>query len=781
MAPEPPGTVIDESAAIGLVSKGEHGLVAAERRGRDAERLYRSRLMRTGEAVCVIDAHGMVSYLSQSSEPALGYSPEEVMGTVGFDLAHPDDAASLRSALADAVADPSARPVVVYRARARDGSWHWQEMRLSNHLDDPNIAGIVCNVGDAAEQHALVRELQTADARQRAIVARSRDATLFMDVDGTIRWASPVAPGLLGVVPSALIGQVGLDFVHEEDRERVFAEFASIPRLGDHVRTEFRIVDPTGRVRWIEEDATNLVEDLDVLYVVANIRDITDRKRDQEELEQLALHDRLTGLPNRSLLVDRLEQLLTRGNAATVLYIDIDNMRDINDSLGHAVGDEVLRLIGGRFRGATIHSDWTVARIGGDEFVLLCANLRDATAALSYADRLRHALKLPLQLDGQEIFATASIGVALSPVNPAVARSHADQVRARVGLPVALDAQVPTGSVTSASAHADATRLMRDAGTAMRQAKRQGRDRVVIFDAGLDHTQRHRLVIQGELRRALARDELVVWYQPVIDLRTHRIAGVEGLVRWNHPQQGLLGPDLFIDIAETSGLIRSLGSQVLRQACADAHTWRERGCVLQMSVNAAAAQLSSLDYVDEIEAALEEFDLGPDQLTIEITETAVMQVANSLDTLQRIRRLGAHLSLDDFGTGYSSLSFLRELPVDAIKIDRSFVSGLGTDPCDASIVRGIIGMASALNLDVVAEGVETLAQAEALQALGCSYAQGYLWSRPVPAVDIQDLIDRINRSDTPKSARSSAFSLPPTQGGWLQGRWASEVATRKKA
>ena len=200
-----------------------------------------------------------------------------------------------------------------------------------------------------------------------------------------------------------------------------------------------------------------------------------------------------------------------------------------------------------------------------------------------------------------------------------------------------------------------------------------------------------------------------------------------------------------------------------------------------MSVNAAAAQLSSLDYVDEIEAALEEFDLGPDQLTIEITETAVMQVANSLDTLQRIRRLGAHLSLDDFGTGYSSLSFLRELPVDAIKIDRSFVSGLGTDPCDASIVRGIIGMASALNLDVVAEGVETLAQAEALQALGCSYAQGYLWSRPVPAVDIQDLIDRINRSDTPKSARSSAFSLPPTQGGWLQGRWASEVATRKKA
>jgi EAL domain-containing protein (putative c-di-GMP-specific phosphodiesterase class I) len=219
-------------------------------------------------------------------------------------------------------------------------------------------------------------------------------------------------------------------------------------------------------------------------------------------------------------------------------------------------------------------------------------------------------------------------------------------------------------------------------------------------------------------------------------------------VRWNHPEYGLLGPDHFVDVAETSGLISALGSQVLRKACAATRTWHELGCPFHISVNAAAAQLNSRDFVAEIEAALKEFQLEPGQVTIELTETAAMQVADSLENLQRIRRLGVHLSLDDFGTGYSSLSFLRELPVDAIKIDRSFVTGLGTNPRDASIVQGVIAMAAALGHDVVAEGIETAAQAETLRQIGCRYAQGFLWSRPVPAADIPEIARRIERHDS---------------------------------
>ncbi len=261
-----------------------------------------------------------------------------------------------------------------------------------------------------------------------------------------------------------------------------------------------------------------------------------------------------------------------------------------------------------------------------------------------------------------------------------------------------------------------------------------------MFEARHAVAQQHRLDVQSELHHALRRGELVAWYQPIVDLLSDRVIGVEALARWNHPERGLLSPEHFIDIAEASGLIRALGSQILHQACRAAAGWRDAGHPLRVSVNAAAAQLSSADYVSEIEAALEEHGLDPDQLTIEITETAAMRVVDSLDNLHRIRALGVHIALDDFGTGYSSLSFLRELPVDTIKIDRSFVSGIATSPRDASIVEGVIAMADALGFGVVAEGVEHASQAAALRLMGCRCAQGFLWSRAVPEVDLQAVV-----------------------------------------
>jgi diguanylate cyclase (GGDEF)-like protein/PAS domain S-box-containing protein len=699
----------DVGVLLGFVGEARDlsDLREADDRSRDTERLSRELLLHTTEPACVMTADGMFKYVV-TSESSLGYFSSDLTGTCAFDLVHADDVEVVRDAYAEVAADASLHPTVVYRGRTKSGTWRWREVHLSNHIDDPILGGIVCNVADITEQQELLAELRAADARQRAIVARSRDVTLFFDIDGTIRWASPVSHEMLGIEPEDLVGQSGLDFVHPDDQERVFAEFLTIAGLGEHVRTEFRINHPRGGVRWMEEDATNLVDDPDVGYIVGNLRDITERRHAQEQLERLALHDALTGLPNRLVLVNRLEQLLARGSAAAVLFVDIDNFADVNDALGQETGDELLQMIGARFANEIKHSPATLARVGGDQFVLLCDEVGDAITALAYAERLRNTLTLPIRVEDQDIVVSVSIGVALSP--------------------------------------GDAGSLMRDAGIAAQQAKQQGRDRVVMFDASLDVTQLRRMAVQSELRHALIHDELVVWYQPIVDLQTDEVTSVEALVRWNHPERGLLSPEQFIGIAESSGLIRAVGSQVLKRACADARAWHDTGHAVRISVNAAAAQLSSPDFVSEIETALNEFGLDPDQLTIEITETAAMQIADSLGNLKRIRALGVHLSLDDFGTGYSSLSFLRELPVDAIKIDRSFVSGLGTNARDTSIVQGVIAMAEALGYDVVAEGIETEVQAEALRLIGCRYAQGFLWSRPAPADAIRAISQRVEAS-----------------------------------
>jgi diguanylate cyclase (GGDEF)-like protein/PAS domain S-box-containing protein len=679
-------------------------------------------------AVCVTDVSGRIVIWNRAATQLYGWPAEEMFGRPlwGVLLGRADelDAVAVLTSVAS-----GRRWTGELECTCRDASRLSVTVTLSAVYGGEEVIGFVaesraCNSSDLTEQQQLIADLRAADARQRGIVARSRDATVFFDADGTIRWASPASRELFGVAPEQLLGQNGLALIQASDQERVFTEFLSMSELGDHVRTEFRVTDLHGQVRWLEEDATNLVGDPNVGYVVGNIRDITDHKRALEQLALFALHDPLTGLPNRSLLVNRLEQLVARGMDAAVLYVDMDNFGAVNDELGHASGDELLRLVGARLAAAAAGWPSTLARAGGDEFVLLCDGVRDATAAFTYAERLRESLRPPFQLDTQEVVVTASVGVALGP--------------------------------------GDATDLVRGAGIAMHQAKQHGGDRITIYDASLDVAQRHRLTLQSELRHALEHDELGVWYQPMIDLHTGRVAGVEALVRWNHPQRGFLGPEHFIDVAETSGLIRALGSQVLHRACADAHAWQELGCHLRISVNAAAAQLNSPDFVNEIEAALQEFALDPEQMTIEITETAVMRIADSLATLHRIRSLGLHLALDDFGTGYSSLSFLRELPIDAIKIDRAFISGLGNSERDTAIVRGVISIATAVGHAVVAEGIETAAQAATLRQLGCRYAQGFLWSQPVPATDIPDIVHRLARHI---SAESQVGAVPTDEAG----------------
>jgi diguanylate cyclase (GGDEF)-like protein/PAS domain S-box-containing protein len=669
-------------------------------------------------AVVITDAGGCVVVWNDAATHLFERSPVDVRGRSFLDLVvAPVETVNVAAVFAGAATGECwARRLECVRP---DGSTVAVEVTIRSLADESGgLTGFVCESRDlselymiehraaereidAARQQETLRRLRSAEALRRAILAWSRDATMLFDAEGTILWASPATLSLFGVSPEELVGVGSFDLVHPDDRARVLDEISVIRDLGGHVRTEFRVIDPRGVLHWIEQDVTNLVDDPDVGFVVANVRDITDRHRYEEELIRFALHDSLTGLPNRSLLVNRLEHLLAQKRSAAVLVVDVDNFGDVNDSLGHSIGDQLLRLVGRRLSDAVDDSSSTLARVGGDEFAVLSEDTGDATAAFSLGELLRATLVTPFHVDDHEIFVTASVGVALGP--------------------------------------GDADGLLRDAGIATRHAKLEGRDRTSMFDVRLDSTQRRRLTMQNELRHALKRSELEIWYQPMIDLQTSDVVGAEALVRWQHPSRGLLGPEQFIDVAEASGMIRNLGSQVLRRACADAQQWQSAGTPLRISINAAAAQLNSRGFVDEIERALDDFDLDPEQMTIEITETAAMQVSGSLDALYRIRNLGLHLALDDFGTGYSSLSFLRDLPIDAIKIDRAFIGGIGTSDRDTSIVQGVLAIAAALGHAVVAEGVETAEQAAWLRAAGCKYAQGYLWSRPVPATALQSV------------------------------------------
>ena len=434
-----------------------------------------------------------------------------------------------------------------------------------------------------------------------------------------------------------------------------------------------------------------------------------ERKRAQvaeRALLHQAFHDTLTALPNRALFADRLGQALARRERrpteAAVLFLDIDRFKWVNDSLGHAAGDELLVGVAHRLQRVLRPGD-TVARFGGDEFVVLCEEMGSGDEALLVADRMRHVLAAPFELGGREIGLTASIGIALA----------------------------------STSTHDTPDALLRDADAAMYRAKERGRDRVELFDDQMRSRAMARLETESALRRALEYGQMKVYYQPVVKLSTGRVAGVEALVRWNHPERGLVSPSEFITVAEETGLIVALGGFVLTEACLQVARWNCRHPAsppLTVSVNLSAHQLRTRGLRDLVIRALKQSGLQPRFLCLEITETALVEDADaSRAALDGLKDLGVTLAVDDFGTGYSSLIYLRRFPVGVLKIDRSFVVGLGTNAEDTAIVSGVVGLARALGMLAVAEGVETPEQAVRLAELGCPLGQGYHWSKPLSA------------------------------------------------
>jgi diguanylate cyclase len=442
---------------------------------------------------------------------------------------------------------------------------------------------------------------------------------------------------------------------------------------------------------------------VDEVLIARSVRYAIERKRAEVALAHQALHDPLTGLPNRALFLDRLENALARAQRGSVgigvLFLDLDRFKVVNDSLGHEAGDRLLLDVADRLRGVVRPGD-TVARFGGDEFTILC-EIRGERDAVMIAERVAAAVEAPFTLDDNEAFLTTSLGIAL----------------------------------TMGREDAGAEALIRDADAAMYRAKERGKSRYELFDSDMRSRAVDRLEVENALHRALDRGEFRVFYQPAVDLSTGEVIGVEALVRWQHPERGLVGPDQFIALTEETGLIVPLGSWVLREACRQWKRWEESGTPApRMSVNLSARQLGQPDLVDVVAEALQETGMEPGRLSLEITESTVLaDTEPALAALEALKRIGVRISLDDFGTGYSSLALLKRIPVDELKVDRSFVAGLGLDPQDSPIVSTVIGLAEALGLAAVAEGVETSAQAEELRRIGCLYAQGFYFARPQPA------------------------------------------------
>lgn len=573
---------------------------------------------------------------------------------------------------------------------------------------------------DITQRKHMEQILRKSEERYAAAARGANDGLWDWDLSHNTIYFSPRWKAMIGYADPDLSDRVDEWFerIHPDDRCHVKDELERhISGRSPHFETEYRLQHRNGEYRWFRSRGLVCLDEQQKPYRIAGSQtDITEYHLAREQLLHDAFYDSMTGLPNRVYLVDRISQALKQcqhhqQEHCAVLFLDLDRFKVINDSLGHMLGDRLLIEVAHRLSSCLCPED-TVARLGGDEFVLLINRIGDRDAAIRTAQRIQESLKTGFKLGGHEVFTTASIGIALG-------HPH----------------------------YESAEDLLRDADAAMYQAKRQGKNRHALFRDTM-HTQAVELLqLENDLRRALERQEFQLHYQPIVQLETQTIIGFEALARWQHPERGLVPPSDFIPLAEDTGMIVPLGQWLLREACQQLQQWQQqfpRQSPLSISVNISSCQFAQANFVSSLCKILAEHPIAEGSLKLEITEGVIMEQAETVaEKLNQLKTLGIRLSIDDFGTGYSSLSYLQTFPVDTLKVDRSFVMKMGHSD-SREIVKTIIMLAHNLKLDVIAEGIETQAQAKLLQEMNCEYGQGYLYSRPVSHHAIPDLLSQPN-------------------------------------
>ena len=685
-----------------------------------SEDRFRSAHESSAVGMAILAADGIVIEVNPAMCRFVGASADELIGRrlrhlVGADAR--DEVAALAAAILSGTQNS-------VRSRRRvvrpDGEVGWGDLTaVVLHGPDGSIAQVLIEIVDVTEAVASAESLERAasslaasERELRSLLDNSSDAMLRFDRELRVEYVNRRAGQLSGVSPDEWhgkrLGELGYSPERAELHEAYLARAFS---SGEPVVYEFEATTTEGQ-RWFEGSVAPVRgADGAISHVVETRRDVTDRVISEAEIAALATHDPLTGLANRLELGDELERAVAAaarsGSVTGVLMIDLDRFKLVNDSRGHDVGDALLREAAERLNRHTRAGE-LVVRQGGDEFIVVMRELDGAAAALAVGWRIVEAFREPFAVGGVELFCTASVGLAVT------------------------------------SGDSSATELLRDADTAMYVAKAEGGDRLSVFNAGLRDAVERRVGIEAALRVAIATDELTLWYQPEVDLVTGEVVAAEALLRWNHPGGEVWDAGRFIDIAEDSGLLAQIGAQLLRTACKDAARWTERPIMVR--VNLSAHQLNDTDLLEVLDDALGSAGLDPRRLCVEITETVLLRTTATVRwNLDGIHNRGIRIASDDFGTGFASLSQLRDHPIDTLKIDRTFVQDLTSDPQSQRLVAATIALAGGMGLHVTAEGVETRQQADRLVVLGCPTAQGYLWSPAVPPDQFEKFLEPMFR------------------------------------
>jgi diguanylate cyclase (GGDEF)-like protein/PAS domain S-box-containing protein len=691
------------SLAGALVEKEEAAALTEQH-----ERRFRALVQSSHDLVFVVAADSSVTYASPSCMEVLGYEPAELLGNRQAALMHPDEEDALRSELGRTAKTPGASSEFSMRIRHLDGRWRTFEGIATNLLDDPAVLGLVINARDVTERN-LRHE------RQGAIATLGREALAMTSLDEVMQVCAATIRGGLDAQVCRVVGG-----------ERFIEINADLPGAATHT-LRVPVGDPALPIAHIEVASARAVSTDDQQFVesVAGIMlSSIVRDRAEEVVRHQAMHDPLTGLPNRSLFHDRLAHALARqarsGGYLAVMIVDLDGFKTVNDSLGHLAGDALLMAVAQRFRTSLRDLD-TVARLGGDEFAILVDDLDTPDQAGRAAQRVLDALALPLELTDRSVGIGASIGIAL-----ARKRDIAPEL------------------------------LLSNADAAMYRAKREGKGCYRVFEAAMHTAAVERMELEQSLRTAIADDVMTVYYQPVVETHTGRVASFEALARWHDPVRGFVPPDIFIPLAEESGVIIDLGRRVLAEACRQAAVWRSTGIDAPpgVAVNVSRLQLANPHFIADVEVALAHAGIEASALTLEITESVFIgDSVNVVAVLDELRRIGVRIAIDDFGTGYSSFAALAELPIDVLKIDKTFIDKLMTGSDGRGFVYAILQLAQTLHLETTAEGVEEQEQCEELRRLGCTHIQGYLFARPMPAAEADEYL-RSTRTFAPDAVAS---------------------------